>query len=136
MLKKLVQILSNKYFNIIINTLVICPLLYVIQYDWKKYHIIAMILAVFILVKELLIIKIQHFSKDITINIFNITFIFKLVKLFLTILIFYFEYRNKTIVKYNIWIAGLIYFNYIIKYIKKIFDNNNNNINKIIKINK
>lgn len=131
MKNKIINVLTNKKFDIFINTLVICPLLYIIDYDWEKYNIIALILAVFIVIKNLLLAKINYnFNKSKSeINKSNksffkkvgITTLYKFCKIIIEIVFFCFQYKYKTIAKYNVWVCGLIYFNYLINFSKKYF---------------
>lgn len=142
MLKKLARLISKDKFNKLINMLIICPLLYLIDYNWEKYHIIALILSVFILIKDLIIIKIQHFSNLDTIKstsksykLFSYSLLYKIIKLFAGVFIFYLQYKSKIYIKYNVWLAGIVYLNYLINYFKKYFVLTHI-IKKVTKINK
>jgi len=131
MIKKIINILTNKNFDMFTNTLVVCPLLYVIDYDWEKYKIIALILVVFVVIKNLLLIKINYnlnksqsetnksnksFFKKI-----GVATLYKLCKIIIQIIYFVFQYKYKTIARYNIWVCGFVYSNYLVDFSKKYF---------------
>ncbi len=61
--QKIIDFLLNKKFDNIINYLFICPLLYIIQYDWEKYKIIALLISVFIFIKNILVINFLNLLK-------------------------------------------------------------------------
>ena len=119
MFKKIIKKLNNEKFNNTINYLFIFPMLYLIQHSWENFQIIALLLATFILFKNLLLIKIRKINnKD------NFTWLIKILQIFKTILIvslFCLQYKYKSFTKYNIWISGFFYLKLIIMYIKKKF---------------
>lgn len=133
MFKKLLSILTNKNFNIFLNTIFICPFLYIIEYNWKKYKIIALLLSVFILIKNIIIININYFinknkknKSNLINNNFSFILIYSFFKMLIKILFFYIQYKYKFFVKFNTWICGIIYFKYLIILFKKIFNLNVN----------
>jgi len=133
MFKKLLSILTNKNFDIFINTIFICPFLYIIEYDWEKYKIIALLLSVFILIKNIIIININYFinknkknKSNLINNNFSFILIYSFFKMLIKILFFYIQYKYKFFVKFNTWICGIIYFKYFIILFKKIFNLNVN----------
>jgi hypothetical protein len=126
----IINIISSNHFNSFIEYIFIFPLLYLIQYDYNKYCNIALFISVFILVKNIIIIKLTDLFnlKNIKNNKFPILLIYKLVKMFIGIIFFFLQYKYKFLVNYNIWIANLFYLKYLIKYLKSKYS-----INKIYK---
>lgn len=116
MFSKIVSLLNNKLFNKILYMAIICPFLYLIQYDWEKYCLFALILAVFILIKNMLLFVYEYFiQKEDKINL--LTIILKMIGSLLLIPLFLLQYKYKVFIKFNVWIAGIIYFKYIINFI-------------------
>jgi len=132
MLKKILLIITNNNFNIFINSLLVCPLMYLIESNWEKYKMIALILTVFIILKNVLILTIQKIVKNNENTKIGIYYIYKYIKLILQFLFFYLQYRYKSFVKFNVWICGIYYFNNLIVLINKILKKNNIIINKFI----
>lgn len=131
--KSIINILSSQKFNLFIEYIFICPLLYLIQYDYNRFSYITLFLSVFILIKNIIIMKITgFFNKDyLENNKFPFVLIYKLVKMFIGIIFFFFQYRYKFALEYNIWIANLFYLKYFIKFLSKKYS-----INSIIKLKK
>lgn len=125
-------IISNK-FNSFIEYIFIFPLLYLIQYDYKKYKNITLLLAVFILVKNLIIIKISGLlnKEYLGQNKMPIQLIYKLAKMFIGIMFFFLQYKYKFAVNYNVWIANIYYLKYFIQFVSEKYS-----INSIIKFKK
>jgi hypothetical protein len=131
--KSIIDIITSKKFNLFIEYIFIFPLLYLIQYSHKKYSIIALFLAVFILVKNIILMNISGlFNKEyLTNNTFPLLLIYKTVKMFIGIIFLFLQYKYKFMIEYNIWIANLFYFKYFIKFISKKYS-----INSVIKLKK
>lgn len=132
MIKKILcDVILNKKFNLFIEYIFILPLLYLIQYDYEKYNIITLFLSVFILIKNIIIIKILGLfnKKYIFNNNYLFILIYKIIKMFIGILFFFLQYNYKFAVEYNIWIANLFYLKYLIK-----FMNEKYTLNSIVKI--
>jgi hypothetical protein len=118
MFSKIVNLLNNKLFNKILYMGIICPFLYLIQYDWEKYCLFALLLAVFILIKNMLLFVYDYFIQKEN-KISFLTIILKLIGGILLIPLFLLQYKYKVFIKFNVWIAGIIYFKYIIDFIDK-----------------
>lgn len=131
--KMLIKIISSKKFNLIIEYAFILPLLYLVQYNYEKYKILIFVVSVFILVKNILIMKITGLfdKKYLLNNKIPFLLIYKIIKMFIGIIFFFFQYKYKFFVCYNVWIANLFYLRYFIKFIKEKYS-----INSIIKLKK
>lgn len=129
----IIKIITGKKFNLFIEYILILPILYLIQYDYTKYSYIALFIAAFILVKNLILIKITGlFNKNyLSNNKFPLVLIYKIVKMFVGIIFFFLQYKYKFAVKYNVWIANLYYLKYFIKFL-----DNQYSYNSIVKIKK
>lgn len=127
----IIDILISKKFNSFIEYIFILPLLYLIQYNYEKYSYITLFLSVFILIKNLIMMQITGmFKKDyIKNNKIPFLLLYKLVKMFIGIIFFFFQYKYKLLVNYNIWISNIFYLKYFIKFISKKYS-----INSIVKI--
>ena len=115
------QVFTSNNFNYFIEYIFIFPLLYLIQYDYNKYCYITLFLSVFILIKNIIVMKFMGLFEKYYIKNSKIPFllIYKLVKTFIGIIFFFLQYKYKLLVNYNIWIASLFYFKYFIKFISK-----------------
>ena len=84
----IINILISNKFNSFIEYIFIFPLLYLIQYDYEKYSYITLFLSVFILIKNIIVIKIMGlFKKDyIKNNKIPFLLIYKLIKMFIGII--------------------------------------------------
>ncbi len=122
------KVIKNKNFNSFINKLFIYPLLYFIQYDYEKYKILALFASVFILIKDLINIKILGLidSECCKLDKLPTVLIFKISKMFIGIIFFFLQFKFKFMSKYNVWIANFFYLKYIIQ--KAIPDDYSNNI--------
>jgi hypothetical protein len=133
-INKIVRVLKNKKFNDFVNLIIVAPSMCLIHYNWEKFNIVCLFLSVFIIIKKILLDKIlsTHFylttnttsssiKSDINnfSNKFGFVAIYKFVKVFFEILFYFSQYKFRYIISYNIWISGLIYFYYIVKYINK-----------------
>ena len=121
-IQKFIKLILNKKFDNIINYLLICPLLYLIQYDWEKYKIIALVIGVFIFIKNILVI---NFLNLLYKKKFSIVLLFKFIKMILGILFFALQYKKKFIADWNIWITNILYFNYVIKFLRSFLKSDN-----------
>jgi hypothetical protein len=119
LIDKILLLFNNKYINEIIYSIVIGPSLYLIQYNWEKYNILALFLSVFIIIKELIVMQVDMIANTST-KIKYTSMITKFLLNILLIPLFLVEYKLKYYVKLNVWIASLLYF----KVILKIIDNN------------
>ena len=129
----IVKIITDKNFNLLIEYIFILPLLYLVQYDHKKYSIITLFISVFILIKNLLLMKISGlFKKEyLSNNPLPLVLIYKMVKMFIGIIFFFAQYKYKFAVKYNVWIANLFYLKYFIKFIGEKYS-----VNSVVKLKK
>ena len=129
----IVNIIISKKFNLFIEYIFIFPLLYLIQYDYNKYHNIILFLSVFILVKNIILMKIIGlFNKNyLSNNKFPLVLIYKTIKMFIGIIFLFLQYKYKFSIKYNIWIANLFYLKYFIKFVSEKYS-----INSIVKLKK
>ena len=129
----IIKVITSKKFNLFIEYTLILPILYLIQYDYTKYSHIALFIAGFILVKNLILMKITGlFNKNyLSNNKFPLVLIYKIVKMFIGIIFFFFQYKYKFAVKYNVWIANLFYLKYFIKFMDEQYS-----YNSIVKIKK
>lgn len=129
----IIKIITSKKFNLFIEYILILPILYLIQYDYTKYSYIALFIASFILVKNLILMKITGlFNKNyLSNNKFPLVLIYKIVKMFIGIMFFFLQYKYKFAIKYNVWIANLYYLKYFIK-----FMDNKYSYNSIVKLKK
>jgi len=127
----ILDILKSNSFNCFIEYIFILPLLYLIQFDYTKYNYIALFVSVFILIKNIIVLNITGMFKKkyILNNKIPYLLIYKLVKMFIGIIFFFFQYKSKLLVKYNIWIANLYYLGYFIKFISGKYS-----INSVIKL--
>ena len=127
----IINILISNKFNSFIEYIFIFPLLYLIQYDYEKYSYITLFLSVFILIKNIIVIKIMGlFKKDyIKNNKIPFLLIYKLIKMFIGIIFFFLQYKYKFLINYNIWISNLFYLKYFIKFLSTKYS-----INSIIKL--
>lgn len=131
--KLIIDIITSKKFNLFIEYVFIIPVLYLIQYDHTKYSYITLFVATFILVKNLILMKITGlFNKDyLTNNKFPLVLIYKTIKMFIGIIFFFIQFKYKFAVKYNIWIANIFYLKYFIKFLSQ-----NYLFNSIVKLKK
>lgn len=129
----IIDIITSKKFNLFIEYVFIIPVLYLIQYDYTKYSYITLFVATFILVKNLILMKITGlFNKDyLTNNKFPLVLIYKTIKMFIGIIFFFLQFKYKFAIKYNIWIANLFYLKYFIKFLSQ-----NYSFNSIVKLKK
>lgn len=129
----IIDIITSKKFNLFIEYVFIIPILYIIQYDYTKYSYITLFVASFILVKNLILMKIRGlFEKDyLTNNKFPLILIYKTIKMFIGIIFFFLQFKYKFAVKYNIWIANLFYLKYFIKFMAEKYS-----FNSIVKLKK
>jgi len=129
----IIDIITSKKFNLFIEYVFIVPVLYLIQYDYTKYSYITLFVATFILIKNLILMKITGlFNKDyLTNNKFPLVLIYKTIKMFIGIIFFFIQFKYKFIVKYNIWIANLFYLKYFIKFLSQKYS-----FNSIVKFKK
>ena len=127
---KIIKILNSNEFNSFIEYIFILPLMYLIQYDYKKYSYITMILSVFILIKNIIVIKISGLLENNYLKQNKIPFqlIYKSIKMFIGIIFFFLQYKYKFLVSYNVWISNLFYLKYFVKFLSKKYS-----INSIIK---
>ena len=131
MIKNIIKIINSSKFNNILYLLLVTPSLYLLQFDWKKFKIIALFLSVFILLKDFLYLKFKNEKKQLS----WIYIILNFLKTLLNSLFLYFQYKSKFLINFNVWISGYIYFQYIINFLKKKYFEKNI-INKIVKVNK
>lgn len=131
--KSIIKIITNKKFNLFIEYVLILPILYLVQYDYDKYSHIVLFIAGFILIKNLILIKITGLTdkKYLADNKYPLVLIYKIVKMFMGIIFFFFQYKYKFAVKYNVWIANLFYLKYFIKYMNEKYS-----YNSIVKLKK
>jgi hypothetical protein len=129
----IIEIITSKKFNSFIEYIFILPILYIIQYDYNKYSHITLFISVFILIKNLILMKITGLFNNnyLSNNKFPLVLIYKTIKMFIGIIFFFLQYKYKFAVKYNIWIANLFYLKYFITYIDEKYA-----INSIIKLKK
>jgi len=127
---KIIKILKSNEFNSFIEYIFILPLMYLIQYDYKKYSYITMILSVFILIKNIIVIKISGllYNNYLKQNKILFQLIYKSIKMFIGIIFFFLQYKYKFLVSYNVWISNLFYLKYFVKFLSKKYS-----INSIIK---
>lgn len=127
---EIIKILKSNEFNSFIEYIFILPLMYLIQYDYKKYSYITMILSVFILIKNIIVIKINGLLENDYLKQNKIPFqlIYKSIKMFIGIIFFFLQYKYKFLVCYNVWISNLFYLKYFVKFLSKKYS-----INSIIK---
>jgi hypothetical protein len=127
---QIIKILQSNEFNSFIEYIFILPLMYLIQYDYEKYSYITMILSVFILIKNIIVMKISGLFENNYLSQNKIPFqlIYKSIKMFIGIIFFFLQYKYKFLVSYNVWISNLFYFKYFIKFLSKKYS-----INSIIK---
>lgn len=127
---QIIKILQSNKFNSFIEYIFILPLMYLIQYDYKKYSYITLILSVFILIKNIIIMKINGLFENNYLRQNKIPFqlIYKSIKMFIGIIFFFLQYKYKFLVSYNVWISNLFYLKYFIKFLSKKYS-----INSIIK---
>lgn len=133
LINPIIKIITSKKFNLFIEYILILPILYLIQYDYTKYSYIALFIAGFILVKNLVLIKITGlFNKNyLSNNKFPLVLIYKTIKMFVGIIFFFLQYKYKFAVKYNVWVANLFYLKYFIKFMDEQYS-----YNSIIKLKK
>lgn len=131
--KSIINIIISKKFNLFIEYIFIFPLLYLIQYNFNKYCYIALFISVFIMIKNIILMKIIGlFNKDyLSTNKFPLVLIYKTIKMFVGIIFFFLQYKYKFAVNYNIWIANLFYLKYFIKFLSEKYS-----FNSIIKLKK
>ena len=131
--KTIIDIITSKKFNLFIEYIFILPLLYLIQYDYNKYCIIALFISVFIFVRNMILMNISGlFKKEyLTNNMYPLTLIYKTVKMFVGIIFLFLQYKYKFMIKYNIWIANLFYLKYFIKFMSKKYT-----FNSVVKLKK
>lgn len=129
----IVNIITNKKFNLFIEYIFILPLLYLVQYNYDKYSIITLFISVFILIKNLLLMKITGlFKKEyLSNNPIPFVLIYKMAKMFIGIAFFFAQYKYKFAIEYNIWIANLFYLKCLIQFVSKKFS-----VNSIVKFKK
>lgn len=132
-INSIIKVITSEKFNLFIEYTLILPILYLIQYDYTKYSYIAPFVAGFILIKNLILIKIIGlFNKNyLSNNKFPLALIYKIVKMFIGIIFFFLQYKYKFAVKYNVWIANLFYLKYFIKFLDERYS-----YNSIVKIKK
>jgi hypothetical protein len=111
------KLIKDNDFNSFINKIFIYPLLYFIQYDYEKYKILALFATVFILVKDLINIKLLGLIDLYNFNNFKFPtiLIYKFSKMLISIIFFFLQYKFKSFIKYNVWIANIFYLKYFIK---------------------
>jgi len=125
----IINILISNKFNLFIEYIFIFPLLYLIQYDYKKYSYITLFISVFILIKHIIILNIMDLFNYKKKNKISFLLIYKLVKMFICIIFFFLQYKYKFLVNYNIWISNIFYLKYFIKFLSTKYS-----INSIIKL--
>ena len=132
-INSIIKIITSKKFNLFIEYILILPVLYLIQYDYTKYSHIALFIACFILIKNLILIKITGlFNKNyLSNNKFPFVLIYKIVKMFIGIIFFFLQYKYKFAIKYNVWIANIYYLKYFIKFMDEQYS-----YNSIVKLKK
>lgn len=115
----ILDILQCKSFNTFIEYIFIFPLLYLIQYNYNKFKYITLFLAVFILIKNVIVLNIMGLLKIDYIKNTRVPYllIYKLIKMFIGIIFFFLQFKYRFLVNYNIWIANLYYLKYFIKFI-------------------
>ena len=125
-ISEIFNIILSKNFNSFIEYIFILPLLYLIQYDYKKYCNITLFLSVFIFVKNTILMKIEGLLNINYLynNKFPLLLIYKTIKMFVGIIFFFLQYKYKLLVKYNVWIANLFYLKYLIEFIDKKYSHN------------
>ena len=130
---KIIKILKSNEFNSFIEYIFILPLMYLIQYDYEKYSLITLLLSIFILIKNIIVIKLSGLFENDYLRENKIPFqlIYKSIKMFIGIIFFFLQYKYKFLVSYNVWISNLFYLKYFIKFITKKYS-----INSIIKLEK
>lgn len=128
-----IKIITDKKFNLFIEYILILPILYLVHYDYTKYSYITLFVATFILVKNIILMKITGlFNKNyLSNNKFPLVLIYKTIKMFIGIMFFFLQYKYKFAVKYNIWIANLYYLKYFIKFMDEKYS-----LNSIVKLKK
>lgn len=104
---KLVNLLNDEKVNNLINLLVVSPLLYLIQYDWSKFAIVALILAVFIVVKNILLLVVNYTVNGIK-KIKATRVLLKLVQSAVYGTIFYLQYKFQEYTKYNKILSAIL----------------------------
>lgn len=116
-IQNFVEILRDNDFNSFINKLFIYPLLYFIQYDYEKFSTLALFASVFILVKDLINIKLLGlFDSFINYkNKFPTILIYKVIKMLIGVIFFFLQYKIKSFSKYNVWIANIFYLKHILE---------------------
>lgn len=127
---RIMKILKSNKFNSFIEYIFILPLMYLIQYDYEKYSFITLFLSVFILIKNILIIKISCLIDNFKQNKITFQLIYKIIKMFVGIIFFFLQYKYKFLVDYNMWISNLFYLKYFIKFLSSKYS-----INSIVKLN-
>jgi len=127
----IMKLLKSNKFNSFIEYIFILPLMYLIQYDYKKYSFITLFLSVFILIKNILIMKISYLTDNFKQNKITFQLIYKIIKMCIGIIFFFLQYKYKFLVDYNIWISNLFYLKYFIKFLSTKYS-----INSIIKLHK
>ena len=128
---KIMNIITSNEFNSFIEYIFIIPLMYLIQFSYEKYAYITLFLSVFILIKNMITIKIKGLLNNnyIKNNKIPIMLIYNFVKMFIGIIFFFLQYKYKFLINYNIWIANLFYLKYFIKFISKKYS-----LNSIMKL--
>ena len=129
----IIDILTSNNFNSFIEYIFILPLLYLVQYNYKKYCYITLFLSVFILIKNLIVINIMGLfnSEYVKNKSLGTLLTYKLVKMFIGIIFFFFQFKYKFFINYNIWISNIFYLKYFIKFLSSKYS-----INSIIKLKK
>lgn len=104
------MILNNIYniFNVdridsLINLLLITPFLHYIQMDWVRFSIIALVLGVILVIKEILLIFVIYSKKKSR----SSQILWRFINCLIIIPMSYLQFKSKSFVQYNKWFNGI-----------------------------
>jgi hypothetical protein len=114
LLNNLSKLLTIEKVDRLVNILIVSPLLHLIQNDWAKFSIVALILGVIIVIKNILMVLVT-FSKKTSIKNRSAYVLWKLINSLIVIPISYMQFKYESFTQHNYWIEAVTVFYNMLK---------------------
>ena len=125
LLNNLTKLLSIEKIDRLVNILIVSPLLHLIQNDWAKFSIVALILGVIIVIKNILMVLVTY-SKNKSIKNKSSFVLWKFINSLIVIPISYMQFKYESFTQHNYWIEAITVFYNMLK-----LSQDSNELNKL-----
>jgi len=114
LIKKLANLFNNYKIDEYINLLIITPLLGLLQTNWVDYTIVALVLAVIIVIKTILLTFI-NFASSKSQKVKSTSLLWKFISNLIIVPFLYLQYKSAEYTKFNKWFSAIAVFHNIVR---------------------